>query len=168
MSWSISSDLAEAHFWEQGLMNSYCSLIDGALVPGRLANVVNPAIAETFATYHVADEPLIDCEVSTASRVFEHWRKSALSDRRVRLSSFADIVQDNASHLARLLVLEQGKPLAEVAEEIAVSETICSPDSIGRARHAPWLNGVCVVSQYPTRRGRCARDRRLARLYQQA
>lgn len=78
-----------------------------------------------FATFHVADEGMLDAAVQSASRAFVTWRAVPLAERRALLMRLADLMRENAAHLAHLVTLEQGKPLADAKEEIESAIEIC-------------------------------------------
>lgn len=100
------------------------SLVDGELIVGCEARVINPATGEPFATYGVADAALIERAVASASKAFLSWRDTPVAVRREVLVRMADRIHDNAENLARLLTLEQGKIAAEAQEEVAWTEAI--------------------------------------------
>jgi succinate-semialdehyde dehydrogenase len=56
--------------------------------------------------------------VGAAARAFDPWRKHPPADRGKVLRAWAALVRSNESELARLITLEQGKPLAESVGEV--------------------------------------------------
>lgn len=103
-------------------MYAYKMLIDGQLVEGaKTIEIVNPATGEPFTTAPVADEDQLNAAVAAARRAFPAWAATSLSKRRDCLLLFAQRLEEEADHFARLLVKEQGKPLAEARFEIGAT-----------------------------------------------
>lgn len=101
------------------------SLVDGEILVGCEAPVIEPATAQPFASYGVVDVALTERAVASASsRAFVMWRDTPLAERRQLLVRIADRIRDNAENLARLLTLEQGKIAAEAQEEVAWTESL--------------------------------------------
>jgi succinate-semialdehyde dehydrogenase/glutarate-semialdehyde dehydrogenase len=85
---------------------------------GRTFPVVNPATGET-----IADVPRLGAAetrraIEAASEALAAWRARPAKDRARVLVRLASQMADHAEELARLMVLEQGKPLAEARAEI--------------------------------------------------
>ena len=98
-------------------------LIDGQLVDGDLRmDVLNPATESVLAQAPRASAAQAQTAIAAAHRAFPGWRKVPIAERRAMIFALADAVKADADSLARLLTLEQGKPLAEAAAEIAYTE----------------------------------------------
>lgn len=82
-------------------------------------DVVNPANGETVA--QVADMGAEDAReaVVAAERAGKAWRKVSAKERARLLKRWFDLVVDETEALARIMTLEQGKPLAEARGEVA-------------------------------------------------
>ncbi|WDF75114.1 aldehyde dehydrogenase family protein [Novosphingobium sp. KACC 22771] len=94
-------------------------LIDGALVDGAGAMpVINPATGQVFATAPRADAGQLDAAVAAAGRAFPGWAARSYAERRAFLERFADGVEARFEELARLMTLEQGKPLDQARFEV--------------------------------------------------
>lgn len=103
-------------------MYAYKMLIDGQLVEGaKTIEIVNPATGEPFTTALVADEDQLNAAVAAARRAFPAWAATSWSKRRDCLLLLAQRLEEEADHFARLLVKEQGKPLAEARFEIGAT-----------------------------------------------
>ncbi|MGD9530215.1 aldehyde dehydrogenase family protein [Pseudonocardia sp.] len=83
----------------------------------RLA-VVDPATAEPFVEVPAATPEQLDRAVAAARAAAPSWRETPLAQRRERVRAFAAVVRENVDELARLLTLEQGKPLSRARGEI--------------------------------------------------
>lgn len=100
-------------------MSEYKMLINGALVDGDATlDVVNPATEELVATCARASAAQLDQAVAAAKAAFPAWSKTSMDERRAVLLAIADVIQANATDLARLLTQEQGKPLGDATGEI--------------------------------------------------
>ena len=80
--------------------------------------VLNPATGET-----VADVPRLGAAetrraIEAAARALPEWRGRTAKERAGALRRLATLMADNEEELASLMVLEQGKPLAEARVEI--------------------------------------------------
>ena len=97
--------------------------IDGQWVDGGAGrvDVINPGTGETLAEQALADEGDVDRAVKAAKRVHE---SGALTDMRPiergrMVQAMGRYLLDNKDEIARILTLEQGKPLWEAEKEIA-------------------------------------------------
>ncbi len=101
-------------------------MIDGAWGPaksGRTLPVVNPATGETIGTVAHAERADLDLALAAAQKGFESWRRVSAYDRSKVMRKAAELVRERADEIARLMVMEQGKPFAE-----AKGETLVAPD----------------------------------------
>lgn len=80
--------------------------------------VRDPANGQLLA--QVADGSAADAEaaVAAASAAFPDWKSKTAGERAAVLKRWHQLIMDNADDLARILTLEQGKPLAEARGEI--------------------------------------------------
>jgi len=95
--------------------------IDGAWTPsasGRTIEVLDPATEETIGTVAHAGVEDLDRALAAAERGFRTWRKTSPLDRSKLMRKAADLLRARADEIARLMTLEQGKPLAEAKAEI--------------------------------------------------
>jgi succinate-semialdehyde dehydrogenase / glutarate-semialdehyde dehydrogenase len=86
---------------------------------GRTFPVTNPATGEP-----IAEVPRLGAEetrraLAAAERAYPEWRSRTAKDRAAVLRRLADLMHEHGENLSRLLVTEQGKPLAEARAEIA-------------------------------------------------
>ncbi|MBB3957527.1 aldehyde dehydrogenase family protein [Novosphingobium sediminicola] len=94
-------------------------LIDGALVDGVAEMpVINPATGRAFATAPRADAGQLDAAVASAGRAFPGWAGLSYAERRAFIERFADGVEVRFEELARLMTMEQGKPLVQARGEV--------------------------------------------------
>ena len=79
-------------------------------------DVINPATGELLAQAPSADAAQLDQAISAAKRAFATWSSLDFAERESYLVRFADALATHRDELCRLLVQEQGKPLATMAE----------------------------------------------------
>jgi acyl-CoA reductase-like NAD-dependent aldehyde dehydrogenase len=95
-------------------------LIAGKLVPGALQMpVINPATEELVAQSPRASEDQLNQAVQAAKQAFPEWAARPLSDRRQVVLKLGEAIGANVNELARILTLEQGKPLHAAVAEVA-------------------------------------------------
>ncbi|WP_315704186.1 MULTISPECIES: aldehyde dehydrogenase family protein [unclassified Bradyrhizobium] len=100
-------------------MTDYSLLIDGRMVPGDLIMpVLNPATEEVLAQCPRASKEQLDQAVAAANAAYPAWAATPIEERRRLIGKMADIVEANASELARILTSEQGKPLTDATGEV--------------------------------------------------
>lgn len=97
-------------------------LIDGvwsAATDGKTFAVENPATCEIIA--QVADAASADAERAIAAAACAQiaWAETTVLERSRLLRNWFDLVMRNQEELAKILTIEQGKPLAEARGEIA-------------------------------------------------
>nr|WP_189673014.1 NADP-dependent succinate-semialdehyde dehydrogenase [Pseudomonas taiwanensis] len=96
--------------------------IDGAWVDadsGQTLRVNNPATGELIG--HVPKMGAVETRraIEAAERALPAWRALTAKDRANRLRRWFELMMQNQEDLARLMTLEQGKPLVESRGEIA-------------------------------------------------
>ena len=80
--------------------------------------VVNPATEETVGTVPSASGADVELAVETAKRALPQWSATDVEKRGHILAKAADLIEENAKALARILTSEQGKPVAEAIGEV--------------------------------------------------
>jgi succinate-semialdehyde dehydrogenase / glutarate-semialdehyde dehydrogenase len=146
----------------ESLLMSRC-LIDGEWVSaqdGTSIAVHNPATGE-----HVGDVPRLGAEdalaaIDAAQRAFGPWSLRTADERARVLRRWNDLVLAHQDELARIMTLEQGKPLAEARGEIAYAASYIewyaeeARRLNGEIIPSPWADKQLMVTQEPV--GVCA------------
>ncbi|EEF26680.1 succinate semialdehyde dehydrogenase, putative, partial [Ricinus communis] len=96
-----------------------------ASASGRTIDVINPATEEVIGKIAHADRADLDRALEAASKGFETWRNMSAFERSKIMRRAADLLRERAEEVARLMTMEQGKPLAE-----AKMETLGAADTI--------------------------------------
>ncbi|WP_010627622.1 aldehyde dehydrogenase family protein, partial [Halomonas sp. KM-1] len=104
-------------------MRNYELLINGDNVPGAAGHfeVIDPATGAPFARCPAGSTEQLDQAVSAARDAFGQWKLSSHEQRCELLNRIADDIEREADELARLIVMEQGKPLALAYSEVGGS-----------------------------------------------
>jgi malonate-semialdehyde dehydrogenase (acetylating)/methylmalonate-semialdehyde dehydrogenase len=95
--------------------------IDGKPFPGsgdRVGEVFDPALGVVAAEVDYASPGVVDEAVAAASRAFDAWRSSSLSQRSKVLFAFRELVAAHGDDLAELITAEHGKVLPDAAGEV--------------------------------------------------
>jgi len=103
-------------------------LIDGdwtKATGGRTIPVPNPATGDTIGTVAHANRADLDHALGAAEKGFHVWRKISAHDRAKLMRKAAGLLRDRADAIARMMTMEQGKPVAE-----AKMETLAGADVI--------------------------------------
>ncbi|WP_062118328.1 NAD-dependent succinate-semialdehyde dehydrogenase [Aureimonas sp. AU40] len=92
---------------------------------GERMAVVSPSTGETIGTVAHAREGDLDEALLAAERAFRDWRLTSPLDRSKLMRRAADILRERAESIARLMTMEQGKPLGEARiETLGAADTI--------------------------------------------
>ena len=84
------------------------------------AEATSPSSGETFASVAVADPGDVDDAVAAASAAWPAWARTSAFDRAAWCERIAAGIRQRRDELARVLSLDQGKPLvAEAVDEVA-------------------------------------------------
>jgi acyl-CoA reductase-like NAD-dependent aldehyde dehydrogenase len=94
-------------------------LINGKLVPGASSmDVINPATGKPFIQCPRADSAQLNEAVAAAKAAFPAWSRKPWSERRELLLALANALTKRQDEFAKLMTLEQGKPLMQAGFEI--------------------------------------------------
>ncbi|MEA3179607.1 MAG: succinate-semialdehyde dehydrogenase / glutarate-semialdehyde dehydrogenase [Gammaproteobacteria bacterium] len=101
--------------------------IDGewrAAAGGQTLPVVNPATGQPLGKVAYAQQSDLDTALAAVQKGFQVWRKVPAMNRAKVLRGAADLMRQRVDDIARVMTLEQGKPLAESATEVRTSADI--------------------------------------------
>ncbi len=79
---------------------------------------INPATAEVLETFETYNREQINEALGQARQAFLQWRTTSFAERAKYLHSSASHLRDHKAELARLAVLEMGKPIVEAEAEV--------------------------------------------------
>jgi len=96
--------------------------IDGQWIQassGQTLKVDNPATGEIIGTVPKLTGAETRQAIEAANRAFPAWSKKTAKERAAVLRRWFDLMMANQDDLARLMTIEQGKPLSESQGEVA-------------------------------------------------
>lgn len=91
---------------------------------GRTIDVLNPADGQVIGTVAHASTADLDRALDAADRGFAVWRDTTPAKRGSIMRVAAQLLRERADSVARMMTLEQGKPLREAKGEILAAATI--------------------------------------------
>ena len=122
-------------------------LINGYDVPiasasGKTATIYNPANREPVALVAVAGRDEARQALQAANNAFPVWSGTASSKRAEILHQSARLVRERSDAIARLLTLEQGKPLKKAKVEVLSSADVLDYYAEeGKRNFGEWIAG---------------------------
>lgn len=105
--------------------------IDGEWIEsdsGKRLEIVNPTTDTPLASAPAANAADVERAVTAAWRGFESWGEYDPSERQRTLGRIADRIEANAERLARIDVLDNGKPITEARTDV---ELVADPSVLG-------------------------------------
>ncbi|MEO8296978.1 MAG: NAD-dependent succinate-semialdehyde dehydrogenase [Burkholderiales bacterium] len=134
----------------ESLLMSRC-LIDGrwvAAADGQTIAVHNPATDERVGLVPKLGAADARAAIEAAERALGGWRERSAEDRARLLRRWNDLVLQHQDELARIMTMEQGKPLAEAKGEIGYAASYIE----WFAEEARRLNGEVIPSPWSDRK----------------
>jgi len=125
--------------------------VDGKWVDansGETFPVTNPATGEVLAEVPRMGAEETRRAVAAAERALPAWKHATAKERARVLRRLADLMLEHEDDLARLMVLEQGKPLAEARVEVAYAASFYE----WFAEEAKRVYGDTIPSPWPDKR----------------
>ncbi|WP_255406151.1 NADP-dependent succinate-semialdehyde dehydrogenase [Novosphingobium sp. CF614] len=86
---------------------------------GRTITVTNPATGQAIGSVPNMGAAETRRAIVAADRALPAWRALTAKDRAVRMRRWYELMMEHQEDLARMMTLEQGKPLVEARGEIA-------------------------------------------------
>jgi acyl-CoA reductase-like NAD-dependent aldehyde dehydrogenase len=117
--------------------------------------VYNPATGEVVDTVPKAEREDVKAAIDAAEECFENWSETSPVERSRILLRIAENVRQNAEELAKILTMEQGKPLSESRSEVNSFANCCEYYAGLAGRHRSSQNrfltgeGFFIVSKLP-------------------
>ncbi|KLV08561.1 NAD-dependent succinate-semialdehyde dehydrogenase [Photobacterium ganghwense] len=96
------------------------SLLSGLSEQGsHTLTITNPATGEVLGHVPTVSESALQDMIEAAHQGQKAWAKTTAKHRAQCLNRWFQLIHDNQDDLARIMTLEQGKPLAEAKGEVA-------------------------------------------------
>ncbi|MEJ7841266.1 MAG: NAD-dependent succinate-semialdehyde dehydrogenase [Rubrobacter sp.] len=121
--------------------------VDGA-ASGNTFDVTNPANGDTLATLPDAGREEMRRAIDAAAAVQDDWAATTAAYRAGIMRRAADLMHEKKEHLATVMTLEQGKPLAESRGEIVYAASFIE----WFAEEARRVYGDTVPASFPDKR----------------
>ena len=90
----------------------------------KYREIYNPANGELVGLAPVATEKELDAAVAAALEAFSDWARTTEEERKSACHRMADALEAHAAELARLVTLEQGKPIKGMGSEFEMGGCI--------------------------------------------
>ena len=127
------------------------AFIDGAWVDadnGQTIKVNNPATGEILGTVPKMGAAETRRAIDAADKALPAWRALTAKERANKLRRWFELIIENQDDLARLMTLEQGKPLAEAKGEIVYAASFIE----WFAEEAKRIYGDVIPGHQPDKR----------------
>ncbi|MCO7127172.1 aldehyde dehydrogenase family protein [Sporolactobacillus shoreicorticis] len=101
---------------EHAVDADYKLYIGGKWVEGSEGKKIasyNPSTSEKLTEFVDASHADVDAAVEAATKAFETWKDVSVQEKSTFLLKIADLIDENADHLALVETLDNGKPLRE-------------------------------------------------------
>ena len=115
---------------------------------GATFEVTNPANGETLATLPDGGREEMQRAIDAAAAAQDGWAATPAQKRARIMRRAADLMHERKEHLAAVMTLEQGKPLAESRGEIVYAASFIE----WFAGEAPRVYGDTVPASFPDKR----------------
>jgi succinate-semialdehyde dehydrogenase/glutarate-semialdehyde dehydrogenase len=118
---ATKTDIVLKHLKDSRLYREAC-YVNGQWVrakSGETFDVDNPATGEIIGSVPKLSAAETREAIQAAQDAFPAWSKKTAKERAVVLRKWSDLMMENQEDLAKLMTLEQGKPLAESRGEVA-------------------------------------------------
>jgi succinate-semialdehyde dehydrogenase/glutarate-semialdehyde dehydrogenase len=103
-------------------VNTHPLYLNGQFVTsGPALEVINPATAEPFAKMATTDRARLAAALEDAHAAFLQWRRLTGKARGAYLQAIADRVEARRDEIAKVITLENGKPLAQSQGEVTMT-----------------------------------------------
>jgi succinate-semialdehyde dehydrogenase/glutarate-semialdehyde dehydrogenase len=118
---ATKTDIVFKHLKDAKLFRETC-YVNGQWVrakSGETFDVDNPATGEIIGSVPKLSTEEAREAIQIAQDAFKAWSKKTAKERAIVLRKWSDLMMENQEDLAKLMTLEQGKPLAESRGEVA-------------------------------------------------
>ena len=85
---------------------------------GKTIEVNNPATMEIVGKVPNFTAEETKSAIDNAERAFQSWKNTTAKERSIILKKWSDLIIEHVDDLAKIMTIEQGKPLAEAKGEI--------------------------------------------------
>jgi succinate-semialdehyde dehydrogenase/glutarate-semialdehyde dehydrogenase len=125
-----------------------CAYVNGVWITAHdTLAVINPASGETLGSVPKLGREAVQSAIAAAEGALPAWRGLLAKERAAILRRWHDLILNHADDLARIITLEQGKPLAEARSEVVYAASFLEWFS----EEAKRIYGDVIPSPWPGR-----------------
>jgi succinate-semialdehyde dehydrogenase/glutarate-semialdehyde dehydrogenase len=125
-----------------------CAYVNGVWITAHdTLAVINPATGETLGSVPKLGREAVQSAIAAAEDALPAWRGLLAKERAAILRRWHDLILNHADDLARIITLEQGKPLAEARSEVVYAASFLEWFS----EEAKRVYGDVIPSPWPGR-----------------
>ena len=140
---AVGVELQDARLFRQACY------VDGAWTEARdVIEVDNPATGETIGTVPKLGRAETERAIGAASRAFPAWRRKTARERAAVMRRWLELMLASQDDLARLMTIEQGKPLTESKGEVVYAASFLE----WFGEEAKRAYGDTIPQQHPDKR----------------
>ena len=88
-----------------------------AAATGEVSEATSPATGETIGTVPAGDREDARAAIAAAREAADSWARTNAFERAAKMHAVGDVIESRRDELARMLTLDQGKPLAGEAHD---------------------------------------------------
>lgn len=118
---ATKTEIIAAQLKDARLFREAC-YVDGQWIHAKSGGTIavdNPASGEIIGSVPKLGAQETSAAIEAANKAFPLWSKKTAKERAIVLRKWFDLMMENQEDLARLMTLEQGKPLTESRGEVA-------------------------------------------------
>jgi succinate-semialdehyde dehydrogenase/glutarate-semialdehyde dehydrogenase len=86
---------------------------------------INPTTGEVLERFEALTDAELDERIARAERAFQHHRRTSFAERAQRMARLAQLFEERADELGRLMTEEMGKPIAAAVAEARKCALAC-------------------------------------------
>jgi len=90
---------------------------------GETLEVNNPASLEIIGNVPKCSTIETKAAINNANNAFQSWKETTAKERSIILRKWSELISENVDDLAKIMTIEQGKPLAEAKGEILMGSS---------------------------------------------
>jgi succinate-semialdehyde dehydrogenase / glutarate-semialdehyde dehydrogenase len=113
-----------------------------------LIEVINPATKEVIGAVPTGGAYEAELAVDSAHKAFRNWSKKTAEERYMLLMKWHLLIEENKHEIARIMTMEQGKPLKEALGEVQYANGFIS----WYAEEGKRIYGETIPSSHPNKR----------------
>ena len=115
---------------------------------------INPFTEEKIQFYPYESAQEIELKCKKSHETFLNWSQLTIKERSVPVNKFMELLKDHKEELAKLIVLEMGKPFAQAKQEIDFCTAIVkycleNAEEILQDEEIKFSSGHAIVSYCP-------------------